>query len=174
MIFLAAYWGNAFAPYQKARIQAVFSNSGDAGYLTATLRSILTANKFAGNSGVDVTEMLPAYNADYILAYLLYVWNARGDSCMLHFSCVDSYCFSYSHEAEESVGHDDGMWHDISCKLSDKCIGKCRSISTGSNIYAIFICRRKLSYCFLWINGYYAEHIQIQKCLSAACQDSPE
>ncbi len=71
MIFLAAYWGNAFAPYQKARIQAVFSNSGDAGYLTATLRSILTANKFAGNSGVDVTEMLPAYNADYILAYLL-------------------------------------------------------------------------------------------------------
>lgn len=74
VIFLAAYWGNAFAPYQKARIQAVFSNSGDAGYLTATLRSILTANKFAGNSGVDVTEMLPAYNADYILAYLSSVY----------------------------------------------------------------------------------------------------
>ena len=74
VIFLAAYWGNAFAPYQKARIQAVFSNSGDVSYLTATLRSLLTVNKFAGNSGVDVTEMLPAYNADYILAYLSSVY----------------------------------------------------------------------------------------------------
>ena len=74
VIFLIAYWGNAFAPYQKARIQAVVSNRGETSYLTATLRSILTANKFAGNSGVDVTEMLPAYNADYILAYLSSVY----------------------------------------------------------------------------------------------------
>ena len=50
-VFLMMYLGNAFAPYQKARIQAVFSNSGDVSYLTATLRSLLTVNKFAGNSG---------------------------------------------------------------------------------------------------------------------------
>lgn len=37
-VFLMMYLGNAFAPYQKARIQAVFSNSGDVSYLTATLR----------------------------------------------------------------------------------------------------------------------------------------
>lgn len=73
-VFLMMYLGNAFAPYQKARIQAVFSNSGDVSYLTATLRSLLTVNKFAGNSGVDVTEMLPAYNADYILVYLSSVY----------------------------------------------------------------------------------------------------
>ena len=48
--------------------------SGDVSYLTATLRSLLTVNKFAGNSGVDVTEMLPAYNADYILVYLSSVY----------------------------------------------------------------------------------------------------
>ena len=40
--FLMACWGNGSASYQKARIQAFVSNSGDVNYLTATLRSLLT------------------------------------------------------------------------------------------------------------------------------------
>lgn len=70
VIFLMVYWGNGLASYQKARIQAVVSNSGEANGLTATLRSFLTSNKFVGNSGTNVAEILPEFNADYILTYL--------------------------------------------------------------------------------------------------------
>lgn len=68
--FLAAYWGNGLASYQKARIQAVISNSGEANGLTATLRTFLTSNKFVGSSGTDAAEILPEFNADYLLVYL--------------------------------------------------------------------------------------------------------
>lgn len=68
--FLAAYWGNGLASYQKARIQAVISNNGEANGLTATLRTFLTSNKFVGSSGTDAAEILPEFNADYLLVYL--------------------------------------------------------------------------------------------------------
>ena len=106
--------------------------------------------------------MLPAYNADYILVYLSSVY---GMLAAILICCILAVLiltvFHTAMRQKNQLGYDDGMWmwHDISCKLFDKCIGKCRSISTGSDIYAIFICRRKLYYCFLWTNGYCAEHI---------------
>ena len=68
--FFGMYFGNVLASYQKERIYAFVSNSGDANYLTATLRSFLTTNKFIGSSGADISGSLPAFNADYILTYL--------------------------------------------------------------------------------------------------------
>lgn len=68
--FLMACWGNGSASYQRARIQAFVSNSGDVNYLTATLRSLLTTNRLIGSSGVDVSGTLPEFNADYLLTYL--------------------------------------------------------------------------------------------------------
>ncbi|MDO5541287.1 MAG: FtsW/RodA/SpoVE family cell cycle protein [Eubacteriales bacterium] len=70
VVFLVMYFRNELPSYQKARIQAVFSNSGDANYLTTTLRFFLTVNKFVGSSGTDVTGILPEFNRDYILTYL--------------------------------------------------------------------------------------------------------
>lgn len=68
--FLMACWGNGSASYQRVRIQAFVSNSGDVNYLTATLRSLLTTNRLIGSSGVDVSGTLPEFNADYLLTYL--------------------------------------------------------------------------------------------------------
>ena len=68
--FFGMYFGNVLVSYQKARIQAFVSNSGDANYMTATLRSFLTTNKLIGSSGADVSGTLPGFNADYLLAYL--------------------------------------------------------------------------------------------------------
>lgn len=70
VVFLVMYFGNVLRPYQKARIQAFVSNSGDSNYLPATLRSLLSASKFLGSSGADVPGRLPGFNADYILTYL--------------------------------------------------------------------------------------------------------
>ncbi|MCI6431152.1 MAG: FtsW/RodA/SpoVE family cell cycle protein [Lachnospiraceae bacterium] len=64
------YFGNALAAYQKARIQAFVSNSGDANYLTATIRSFLKTNKMIGSNGADISGKLPGFNADYLLTYL--------------------------------------------------------------------------------------------------------
>lgn len=68
--FFGMYFGNVLAEYQKARIQAFVSNSGDESYLIATLRSLLASNKLIGDSGTDVSGILPGFNADYILTYL--------------------------------------------------------------------------------------------------------
>ena len=68
--FFGMYFGNVLASYQKARIQAFVSNTGDANYLTATIRSFLKTNKMIGSSGADVSEKLPGFNADYLLTYL--------------------------------------------------------------------------------------------------------
>lgn len=64
------YFGNILAEYQKARIQAFITNSGDANYLTATVRSFLKTNKMIGGSGADISGSLPGFNTDYILSYL--------------------------------------------------------------------------------------------------------
>lgn len=70
IIFFGMYFGNVLAAYQKERIQAFISNSGDANGLTMTVRSFLAANKFIGGNGIDISRFLPAFNADYILTYL--------------------------------------------------------------------------------------------------------
>lgn len=64
------YFGNILKEYQKARIQAFVSGSGEESYLTVTLRSFLTQNKLVGHNGTDVSEVLPGFNTDYILTYL--------------------------------------------------------------------------------------------------------
>ena len=51
-------------------IQAFVSNTGDANYLTATIRTFLKTNKMIGSSGADISEKLPGFNADYLLTYL--------------------------------------------------------------------------------------------------------
>jgi cell division protein FtsW (lipid II flippase) len=70
IMFFGMYFGNVLAAYQKERIQAFVSNSGDANSLTMTVRSFLAANKFIGGNGVDISRFLPAFNADYILTYV--------------------------------------------------------------------------------------------------------
>lgn len=70
VIFFGMYFGNVLAPYQKERIHAFVSDSGDASYLTAILRSFLTTNKFIGSSDADISGTLPGFNTDYILTYL--------------------------------------------------------------------------------------------------------
>lgn len=68
--FCGMYFGNVLESYQKARIQAFVSGSGDGSYVTAALRSFLATNKWLGSSGADISGSLPAFNADYILTYL--------------------------------------------------------------------------------------------------------
>lgn len=59
------------ADYQRARIQAFFSNSGDANYVTSLLRSLLSDCQFIGNSGRELVGTLPEYNNSFILSYML-------------------------------------------------------------------------------------------------------
>lgn len=68
--FLGMYFGNILASYQKERIHAFVSNSGDANSLTMTIRSFLESNQFIGSNGEDISQTLPSFNGDYILTYL--------------------------------------------------------------------------------------------------------
>ena len=68
--FFGMYFGNVLTSYQKIRLQAFVSNSGDANYLTATLRSFLATDKLIGSSRGDISQYLPGFNTDYLLTYL--------------------------------------------------------------------------------------------------------
>ena len=77
-IFAGMYFGNILHAYQKERLHAFVTNSGDANYLTMTLRSILGYNQIIGSSQTDIPGRLPQFNTDYILMYLAstYGWLA--------------------------------------------------------------------------------------------------
>lgn len=64
------YFGNGLETYQKARIEAWITNSGDANYITEQLRSTWLASQFIGDSGTETAKMLPNFSGDYILTYL--------------------------------------------------------------------------------------------------------
>ncbi len=71
MLFLAVmYFGNGLRTYQKARVEAWITNSGDANYITEQLRSTWLASQFIGDSGTETAKMLPNFSRDYILTYL--------------------------------------------------------------------------------------------------------
>lgn len=71
MLYLAVmYFGNGLQTYQKARIQAWITNSGDANYITEQLRSTWLASRFIGDSGTETAKILPNFSGDYILTYL--------------------------------------------------------------------------------------------------------
>ena len=72
--FLSMYLRNRLAEYQIARIQAMFSSGSETDYLTKMLHSLWRQNKLIGKSKSDVTGILPAFNADYILTYLSSVY----------------------------------------------------------------------------------------------------
>ena len=72
--FLGMYLRNSLAEYQIARIQAMFSSGSETDYLTKMLHSLWRQNKLIGKSKSDVTGILPAFNADYILTYLSSVY----------------------------------------------------------------------------------------------------
>lgn len=68
--FFLMYFGNIMTAYQKERAEALISNSEGKSYMTATLRTLLESNQWLGNSGVEVSEILPGFNSDYVLSYL--------------------------------------------------------------------------------------------------------
>ena len=69
---LAGMYGfHLLASYQEARIRAFLTSSGDAGYLTSVLRSLLKSSRLVGNSGQEIIGVLPDFNSDHILAYLI-------------------------------------------------------------------------------------------------------
>lgn len=66
---LGLYFGQFLPKYQLERIQSVVARAEENGSMSA-LHSILQANKWFGNSGLEIAETLPEYNTDYILTYL--------------------------------------------------------------------------------------------------------
>lgn len=64
------YMFKLLAAYQRARIQAFFTNSGEANYVTSLLRSLLSDCQFIGNSGRELVGTLPEYNNSFILSYM--------------------------------------------------------------------------------------------------------
>lgn len=67
----ALYFLDLLRAYQAARIEAFFTQTGDAFYLTNLLRTFSENIVLFGNSGNDVIAMLPDVNSDYIFSYII-------------------------------------------------------------------------------------------------------
>jgi cell division protein FtsW (lipid II flippase) len=64
------FFGNGLADYQKARLVAFFTGSGEANYLTNVLRSVAASCRLYGSNGVDASITIPEYNSAYVLSYI--------------------------------------------------------------------------------------------------------
>lgn len=64
------FFGDGMADYQKDRIIATLSNSGNENYAVKFVRDILSSSKLIGNNSVDVANTIPAFNSDYVLTYI--------------------------------------------------------------------------------------------------------
>lgn len=85
VLFFVFYFGYRFTSYQMARIHAFLANSGEENYLTATVRSVLASSQWIGSNDMDVTDLLPGFNADYILTY---VSSMYGMLAAILFCCI--------------------------------------------------------------------------------------
>lgn len=64
------FFGNGLADYQKARLVAFFTGSGEANYLTNVLRNVAASCRLYGSNGVDASITMPEYNSAYVLSYI--------------------------------------------------------------------------------------------------------
>ncbi len=64
------FFGNGLADYQKARLVAFFTGSGEASYLTNVLRNVAASCRLYGSNGVDASITIPEYNSAYVLSYI--------------------------------------------------------------------------------------------------------
>lgn len=64
------FFGNGLADYQKARLVAFFTGSGEANYLTNVLRNVAASCRLYGSNGVDASITIPEYNSAYVLSYI--------------------------------------------------------------------------------------------------------
>jgi cell division protein FtsW (lipid II flippase) len=64
------FFGNGLADYQKARLVAFFTGSGEANYLTNVLRNVASSCRLYGSNGVDASITIPEYNSAYVLSYI--------------------------------------------------------------------------------------------------------
>ena len=64
------FFGNGLADYQKARLVAFFTGSGEANYLTNVLRNVAASCRLYGSNGVDASLTIPEYNSAYVLSYI--------------------------------------------------------------------------------------------------------
>lgn len=65
-----SYASRLLAEYQRERIRAFLTNSGDANYITGVFRSLAESNKLVGSGGKEVIGVIPNFNSDYIFTYL--------------------------------------------------------------------------------------------------------
>ena len=82
-----AYFLGLLKTFQTEMLKAFLTNSGDANYVTAMLRSILEDIHFVGNSGRELItiESLPDFNSDFVFSYMLSTYGvlAGGIICCL-------------------------------------------------------------------------------------------
>lgn len=64
------YGFHILAEYQRERLQAFLTNSGDANYMTGVLRELTESSRLVGSSGREVIGIIPDFNSDYIFTYL--------------------------------------------------------------------------------------------------------
>lgn len=67
----AMYFLDLLLVYQAARIEAFFTQTGEAFYQTNLLRKFAENIPLLGNSGNEVIAMLPDVNSDYIFSYII-------------------------------------------------------------------------------------------------------
>ena len=81
VIFAVMYFGDYLSAYHKARITAWNDCENEMNYLSNLVQSMMKKDQMIGANGVNISQRLPDYNADYILTYLSATYGVIAGIC---------------------------------------------------------------------------------------------
>lgn len=70
VVFAVMYVGDYLSAYYKTRITAWIGSGNETNYIANLIHGMLKQDQMIGANGVNISQKLPDYNADYILTYL--------------------------------------------------------------------------------------------------------
>ena len=82
VLLAVLYFGDYLSAYHKARITAWNDSGNEMNYIANLMHNMLKQDQMIGANGVNISQKLPDYNADYLLTYLSATYGILAGICI--------------------------------------------------------------------------------------------
>lgn len=82
VVFAVMCFGDYLSAYYKARITVWIGSGNEMNYIANLMHNMLKQDQMIGANGVNISQKLPDYNADYLLTYLSATYGILAGICI--------------------------------------------------------------------------------------------
>lgn len=82
VLLAVLYFGDYLSAYHKSRITAWNDSGNEMNYIANLMHNMLKQDQMIGANGVNISQKLPDYNADYLLTYLSATYGILAGICI--------------------------------------------------------------------------------------------